>query len=59
MAESFKVPAFFLCRKEDLKPISDSELPRRLNPSAEEFAERHAGHCSRSPGGHCWRRGCR
>lgn len=31
------------CRKGDLKPISDSELSGRLNPSAAEFARRCAG----------------
>lgn len=35
LAESFKSSSFFLCRKEELKPISDSELPGRLKPSAE------------------------
>lgn len=38
MAEPFKLSSFLLYRKEDLKPISASELSRRLNPSAEEFA---------------------
>lgn len=58
MAESFKVSSFFRCRKDDLKPISDSELSRKLNPSAEEFAQRHTGHLHLSQGSRYERRGC-
>lgn len=60
MAEPFKLSSFLLYRKEDLKPISASELSRRLNPSAEEFAPWHAGHAQPLPqGSHCQRNGCR
>lgn len=60
MAEPFKLSSFFLYRKEALKAISASELSRRPNPSAEEFAPWHAGHVQLlSQGSHCQRNGCR